>query len=411
MSARVVVSHLVVALVAFGLGWMATQGGGGASSAPTRGTGEPTAELAEVLRIDDPAERAVALAAFFEAADPASAIMLRELLVARDSDLHVDEIAETLFASWWAKSDPAAAFKGRVDPAWPNRHPGVREVVGVWVRRDPLAAAAGIETLPEAPSQGRIEGARAVLDGWFESEEFEDPRALFGLIRPLEPKARAFAIEHMLGAMIERRGIDATVEYVESLPINDNAIGVSVENEVRARMAVALLDHDVERAKAWAAKHGEGPENVGVLKHLAYYWARRDGQAAMEWALSLPDTPERKAIIRRVWLSWGFSDAEGSKEWLYARGPDELLMSIWTRHLRTLGRNDPDAALEVANGIADPKMRDRMVVLVVRSWMSADPEAAGAWMAEAGLSPTLEERIRKDPIPRARRSPIDPQAG
>ncbi|MBW2426700.1 MAG: hypothetical protein JRG86_20820 [Deltaproteobacteria bacterium] len=409
MGARAVVSHLAVAVLAFGLGWMATQGGGESASTAALTEGDPTAVLAEVLRIDDPAERAVALAGFFETADPASAIMLRDLLVSRDQELHVDEIAEILFASWWARADPKAAFSNRVDPAWTNRHPWVRTVAGEWVQRDPVAVAKAIDTLPQNPTQGRIEGARIVLDGWFAREETADPRPLFALIKPLEPKARAFAIERMLDGMIEQRGIDATEQYVESVATKSDGFAVSVESELMSRMGVALLDHDVERAKAWAARHAES--NVGVLKHLAYYWARRDGEAAMNWAISLPDTPDRGAIIKRVWLSWGFSDAEGSKQWLYARGPDEMLMGIWTRHLRTLGKNDPDAALEVANGISDPKMRDRMVVLVVRSWMSADPEAAGAWLAEAGLSPKLEERIRKDPIPRARRNPIDPQAG
>ncbi|MBW2497413.1 MAG: hypothetical protein JRF61_09095 [Deltaproteobacteria bacterium] len=410
MRARVVVSHLVVALLAFGLGGMVMKGGGGSSSAPA---GEPTARLAEVLKIEDPIDRTVSLARFLETADPASAIMLRELLFARDPELYVDAVTETLFASWWARSDPAAAFKNQVSPPWRDRHPWMRAVVSEWVRRDPVAAAEAVKGLPETIGQGRIEGARALMDGWFQNDQFNDPRPLFALLHPLEPKARARAIETLLDSMIESQGIDATEQYVESLKADPVAFGVSVESEIMSRMAVALLNHDVERAVAWAEKHGDEHDNVGVLKHLAYYWARRDGEAAMEWAISLPDTPVRRQLIKNVWRSWGFGDAEGSRQWLYARGPEEPLRQIWQQHLRTLGRNDPAAAMEVALGLSDPEVRETTVVIVARSWLSADPEAAEAWIAKAGLSPEVEERIRKTPERRQRpRSETDEaQAG
>jgi hypothetical protein len=409
MRARVVASHLVVALLAFGLGWIATKGGGGSSAAPSR---EPTAQLAEVLRMEDPIDRTAALTRFLETADPASAIMLRELLVARDPELHVDPVTETLFASWWAKSDPASAFKNRVNPPWRDRHPWMRAVVIEWVQRDPIAATEAVKELPETIGQGRIEGARALMDGWFQNDEFNDPRPLLSLIHPLEPKARAHAIETLLDSMIESQGIDATEQYVESLEADITAFGVSVESEMISRMAVALLDHDVERAVAWAEKHGDEDDNVGVLKHLAYYWGRRDGEAAMEWAISLPDTPVRRQLIKSVWRSWGFGDAEGARQWLYDRGPEQPLRQIWQQHLRTLSQNDPAAAMEVALGLSDPEVRERMVVIVARSWLSADPESAEAWIAEAGLSPAVEERIRTAPDrqPRTRSQTDEAQA-
>ena len=70
-----------------------------------------------------------------------------------------------------AKADPEAAFRNRVDPAWTNRHPWVRTVAEEWVQRDPVAVAKAIDSLPQNPTQGRIEGARVVLDGWFERDE------------------------------------------------------------------------------------------------------------------------------------------------------------------------------------------------------------------------------------------------
>jgi hypothetical protein len=397
MSARTLLTHLVVAALAFALGWSLSRGGPEAPSRQTVADADPAAAFAEILRIDDPRERTLALVSFFDRTDPSSAIMLRDVLTATESGLIVDEIAETLFAAWWAEADPAAAFANVVDPAWADRHPWVRTVTQEWVRRDPLAAVAAVESLPPGPTRGRLEAARVLLDEWFVPEDFADPTPLVGLVRQFELKPRARAVEHMLDRMIDARGIEATERFVEALPPDSDSIGVSIQQEFMARMGVALLDHDIARAQAWAAKHGHGREGVGVLKHLAYYWALKDGPAAMTWAMDLPDTPERAGVIKRAWISFGHADPEGARSWLHAREPDDLLLGIYARHLRHLVQEDPDRALELAQKASDPAVRERMLVALGRGWMRSDPEAAGAWLANGGLSKEVQEQIRSAP--------------
>ena len=397
MTARLFVSHLVVGALALGLGWFLSR----ATDGPPAGieVSEPVAELAAILRLDDPNERAVSLARFFESTDPAWASRLREeLIAAREDEFNVDEIAEILFASWWAKSDPSAAFGNIVHPPWANRHPWVRTVVQEWMRKDPLAALAAIETMPQTrPTMGIVEAARFALDGWLSRDDLGDPEPLFGLVRQLDLKARGRAIERILDSLILKRGVDATEQFVGSLPIDPDSLGVDVSKEMVARMGVALLDYDVDRAIAWAAKHGEGPQNVGVLKHLAFYWAARDGPAAMAWARSLPESRGKRFVIKRAWMSFGKSRTEKARTWLEAQEPDQNLAQIYAQYVRILAREQPERALELANKATDSEVRDRLVVAAARGWMSSDPESARAWIVSSGISEELEQQISQIP--------------
>ncbi len=397
MTFRSVMTHVAAALVAFGIGWQLAPRDAepGSASSFFAATGDPSATLVEILRIDDARERATQLASFFDATDPSMAPLLRDLLVDPDAGLIVDETVESLFAQWWAEADPQAAFAATVNPRWTERHPWMRQVLRAWSRKDPVAAAIAVIQIPNGPSQGRIEAARVVVDEWLALDEMPDPTPLLAVIKQLEPMARGGALGHLVSTMLKEDGIDATLDFVRSVPPDkDGLLGGSVQHEILARTGVALLDHDVDRAVDWAREQADGPNGIGVQKHLAYYWGIRDGRAAMEWAISLPDSAARPAIIKRAWISFGRKHPDEAREWLTARRPDEMLQSIYARHIRTVAETDPERALALAERAVDDEIRQHMFAAAARGWMKSDPEAASAWLAEAGLPAELERQIR-----------------
>jgi len=233
-----------------------------------------------------------------------------------------------------------------------------------------------------------------VLDAWFGLETLPDPTPLLGLFGHVEPKPRALAMQRMLDSLVERSGLEAAERFVESVPDLSDAIGLDVEQELMSRMAVVLLDHDVERAVAWAAKHGEGRAGVGIRKHLAYYWGLRDGPAAMAWATALPDTPERGAVVKRAWVSFGRKRPDEARAWLLERGPGPALVGIYAQHLRNVAREDPEQARALAPRVTDEAVRERMLVAVGRGWIRSEPEAVEAWLASGVLSPQQAARVR-----------------
>lgn len=399
MSARLLVSHLAAALLAFGLGWGLSHSQTDARKITREATRDPAAAFANALQIEDPRARAEALAQFFEVADPAWATLLHGEVTREGTPLVLDEISETLFASWWAQADPEEAFANRVEPAWADRHPWLRQVMHEWLRRDPTSAIAAVETLPPDTALGRFEALHVLTSEWFEQEIVVDPTPLFALIRVLEPKARAGAITSLLKGSIKNRGLDATEQYVASLPKDDSA-GVSVQQELMSRMGVVLLDIDVDRAVRWVEKHGQGRDGSGLPIHLAFYWGLKDGAAAMAWAMSLPDSSQRPKIIERAFHSFALAQKDVAQEWLLAQDPDGPLEGVYARALRQIAATDPERALEIAGAAKDSDRRQRFLAIIGGVWMNTDRDAAEAWLKGANLPPELVQRVRAAAPPR-----------
>ena len=395
MNGRSFASHLVVAGLALLLGWGLSSMRPSESAQPSVGTLKgPVADFTEALRIEAPAQRTVALAEFFERVDPEWAPSLRAEVNTQGSDLVLDEVSEMLFASWWARHDPRAAFENVVDPPWAGRHPWVRSVMREWVKQDPLAAVAAVDSLPELESKGRMEATRVVVDGWFAQSEVADPTPLVQLLAGLEVKPRGRAIKHLIDTMIESRGIDATEQFVEAIPASFEAGGQNVRAELMARMGMALLDHDLDRAIAWANEHGQGRKGSGIRKHLAFRWGLRDGPGAMRWTTNLPDEPERPAIVKRAWLSFTRKDPDGARDWLASQEPNRALQGVYANFLIHVAEQDPERALSLARSATDPEVRDKMLIAVGKGWMKADPKAAESWLSQSELPPDHAQRVR-----------------
>lgn len=394
MNARAIATHLGVAVLAFALGYAVFSNRAG-STPEIRHSDDPVAEFAEIVQIEDAHARARGLVDFFASADPAWAERLRDAVDPAESKIVLDEIGEILFASWWARSNPEAAFERRIDPAWRNRNPWLREVMIAWSATDPTQAAKAANTLPPNPDRGVVEAVRILVDHWWDKPESADPTPLLDLIRKLEVVPRAGAIQRLIELSMKHRGVEATEAFVESLPEEED-IGVSVQSEVLARFGQSLLEYDKDHAIRWANKHGRGRKGSGVLRHLAFSWGQKDGPEAMQWAMNLEDETQRPAIVYRVWLSFRQEKPEEAAQWLLAQGPIPALEGVYARYLTGLGLEKKQTeAFEIAERAEDAALRDRLRAAVATGWAQSDPEATTKWLETAKLAPELEERIRK----------------
>ncbi len=396
MNSTSVITHIAAALAAFGLGWLLANANGpdtpsGPSSSITNEAA--AAELESILGVEDPRDRANRLTTLFDQTDPSAALALHEILAQKGSQLFIDEMAEILFARWWAESDPESAFLNPINPPWIERHPWMRTVLREWAQQDPIAAARAVQTLQAGPLKGRLEGARVVVDAWLTLETMPDPSSLMGAIKQLEPLARGGALEHLVDSMVKARGIDATLDFVRGVP-PDDALGGSVQQELLARTAVALIDHDIDRATDWAREQQGRPHGAGVQKHLAYYWGLRDGLAAIEWAVALPDAPQKSSVIKRAWLSFSRRQPDQAREWLTSRPPDPLMRGTYGPFIRNLAETEPESAMSLADSTIDVELRDWLRATAGEGWMKSDPTAATAWLQQSGLPPELAARVR-----------------
>lgn len=393
MHARLVVSHLLTALIAGGLGWSIHQTQDESMQLAREAKSDPVAAFTDVLRIEDPLVRARALSDFFVHADPSWAPMLRAEVNQDDGGLVLDEMGETLFSAWWSRANPEAAFSNRVTPGWTDRHPWLREVMLEWLRQNPIRAAEAVATLPPALEAGRFEATRVLMDGWFKLDPVPDTTPLVALLRPLDLMPRSAAIRRMLEASVEARGLDATEQFVESFPREDT-IGVDIQDEMMKRMTAVLVDFDVDRALRWAAKHGEGREGSGILLHLAYYWGHKDGPAAMKWAMGLPEIREKRTIVKRAWISFFQSQPDASVKWLQDYEPEGPLKPIYVFTVGPVAYKNPKQAIALAEKATDPALRQQLLYAVGQAYLAADPKAATEWLPSSGLPQQTQDQLR-----------------
>ena len=398
MNTRTTAGIAIGLLAAFSFGWLVRGGpapGGGAATAPeATASHESPFALEAILAIESPRERTRALLQLLDETDPAVALAMHEKMRELRKAGAVDEIAEILVASWWAEAAPETAFAHPVNPQWPDRHPWIRTVIQLWAPEDPEAAAYAVQSLSNAPADGRTAAARAVVAAWIDLDPLPDPTPLFGVLQNLEPIERGGALLHIARSLIETRGIEATLDYVRGIGTAGSNLQGDVRKEFFARTGVALLDLDTSAAAAWAAENADKPEGPGIHKHVAYYWALIEGRPAMDWAYALPDSPAKATILKRAWISFSRKHEADAKAWLTERPPSPLMRGTYRRFIRDLAKTDPEAGLALADRTEAPSLRDDMRAAAGEGWMTVDPQAATAWLAEAELPPALAPRVR-----------------
>lgn len=407
MNSRLIASHLAACLLGLGAAYLGMTRSEPSAPSPGSSTEAPIEALRTAVQIEDAPKRVRALLELFESTDPKWAPALRDSVNQEGSQIVLDEVGEMLFAAWWARTDPKAAFDGKVDPAWANRHPWIREVMRAWVAVEPKQATEAVGALPPGPDRGKVEAIRVLVDHWWDNPGNTDAGPILALFNNLELRTRASAIARLAEKSLEKRGVEATEAFVEAVPVTDD-IAFDVRQEVFARYVQALVDHDIEAALRFTDEHAKDREGLGVMRHLAFSWGLKDGPAAMAWAENLPDTAPRNRIVMRAWLSFRQAKPEEASQWLLAHEPNDALLLVYRRYLTGTASQDPKQALAIAERAKDPKLRNELLTAVGIGWMKTDPKAAGEWLEGVGLPPELEEQVRQGEHadPQAHMTPI-----
>ena len=131
-----------------------------------------------------------------------------------------------LFAIWWARFDPESAYEWSTD--FRNGvDTGIRtEIVRLWARADPSAAARLVKTMPGRQSE-RLEFWSAVAVGWYESRQ---------------PGIEAF-LESAQGSL-EQNAVVEVIELIQGVVNETNEKFARVENVRKFRMIPKELDHE-----------------------------------------------------------------------------------------------------------------------------------------------------------------------
>jgi hypothetical protein len=276
-----------------------------------------------------------------------------------------------------------------------------RTVLDEWARRDPEAVLDVVQRFPGGDPERLLDATEALIRGWFQADAA--PEKLLPLIEPLPlGRARNDAIDVFVNAMADARGVEATIGFVEALPEGGLT---NFKTQFYRRLATAIAHRDPQRAIAWAQKQSGGPYGQNLLRRVGARWGWLEGALAMDWALSLPESESRAGILRETYRGFRMRDRERADAWMREQSPTLILEPAYSLYLVGVARDDPREALRLLDGVVDENLKDRLIVVVARSWLRTEPAAAETWLQSAGLSSELTTRIRE------RRGPSEKSAG
>ena len=329
----------------------------------------------------DPLGRVVEFGALLPTLGPTAAPALVKALEASPLDGGDPEFA--LFGIWWARFDPQAALAWTTTERRAQFASVVAAVIRSWAHEDPekaLGAARGLQS--EAQRELAIDAAIA---GWDESGQ----PGLLESVTQLKGRDQ----QRIAGSVARRRvlalGPAEAFRWVESLQATP---------ELREMMAVRVASSAAEvagggpLAAAWATPRVRSDDRLsGYPRRVATRWVAHDPEAAMAWLATLPAGADRSDGVAEAFRAWAIRDYHEAFAWI-----EKAELQPWNEpalaiYARAIASERPKEAMEHAQRISDPELREATMTVVGQVWTSKDREAASAWLAQPGVP----ERVRR----------------
>jgi hypothetical protein len=353
-----------------------------ARSAPITSDEEIGARATEILNNGkDPLGRVTEFSALLPTLGPTAAPALVKAIEASPLDGGDPEFV--LLGMWWARFDPQAAMAWTATERRAQYATVIAGIIRSWAHSDPAAALAAARGLP---SQGQQELAiDAAIAGWDES----GAPGLLERVADLQDRD-----QQRLAASVARRrvlslGPEGAFRWVESL---EAAPPFREMIAVRVASASAEVTGGGAIAAAWATPRVRSDDRLsGYPRRIATRWVAKDPEAAMAWLATLPAGADRSDGVAEAFRAWAIRDYRAAFEWI-----EKAELQPWNEpalaiYARAIANDHPKEAIEHAQRISDPELREGTMIVVGQIWTSKDREAASAWLAQPGIP----ERVRR----------------
>jgi len=301
----------------------------------------------------------------------------------------VDEIADlggglyaTVFEKWAEKDPRAAAAWAETLPEGDIRVSAFTSSVRHWGKHNPLAAKAWVDGLP--PSGSRSNAIINLSTRWVE----KDPEAA----------AQWYSMHYDMGDVMLEWSFDAiaewysksnpqgAAEWVMNLPDDlkskDWAISVVAEewavrdpmaaiewlkssgvssytiNQTFRGVAFRLAENSTLKAVTWAQSLISGKERENALNGVAFKWAEKDHAAAIHWFENLEDPVDKENIAEGIADAWARKDPISAAKWAESLEWSEARLKAIDQVSRKFGNKKFESAVEWAEKIQPVSSRD-----------------------------------------------------
>lgn len=262
----------------------------------------------------------------------------------------------------------------------------------------------------------------SVLTGWATVDGAGASAYLNGIEDDREKRYASFGV--LQGMLVN--GVDEALSFVQSLPEaegDDRSKGM-----LMGMITSEMLEQGLDQAKGWVDSVQDPALRSGALTRVAMEIMREDRQAAADWIAKYGNEEAAAPAVNRLADSLAREDPQAVLTWadnLSGQAKVEAYgqaMGSWTQadpeaagaylanlassperdaavegYATRVSREDPVAAMEWAKTISDSEIRKGAEIDVARDWYRNDQAAAQEWINAASLS---EQEVQSITDPR-----------
>lgn len=287
----------------------------------------------------------------------------------------------------WTKGDaPAAAEWVERNLSGAARFSALNAVASTWAESDAAGAEQWARRLPDLEERGN---SLLAIAGEMTRD---DPAAALALAVDLPPGL--VRDEFLLHAAGEWAGRDAksAIEWGQQIQNED------LRAQMLAAIATGFAEKDPAAAAALAAQSmpaGRAQDDavVGIVQR----WVQQNPEQAAAWVAAFPEGTLRDTALEAVVKLWADRDLTEAGAWvnsLSARAGSDVAIAAYVEKLAV---QFPEMAVEWAQEIRSPVLRDERLVHLAELWLHHDAPAARQWIDQAPLAPETKARLLAPP--------------
>lgn len=307
-----------------------------------------------------------------------------------------------------------------------------RLMMWYWGRQDPRGMLKETQTWPEVRAQRMAAGeavywilkqegydaARAVFDALPNHQrdpalahlvlayvESGDAPNLLELIDSYDLRdERDFAAGIVVGRILEVKGPEGLMQWVESLPDGPGTSNDIKAVAFRAAQSELMRRDQFDALEGWLERVAEQPWAAGGgWRTIGIHLAKRDPMRAIAWAEALPPEKGRDEVLAETLRAFASHDRVGALQWMRARPPARDLDAGAARLAYEFAARNPDAALEMVGRIQDPEVFAQAEKMLTVHWRSLGEKRRAGLLEKLAAIPRPAGQAADGSLTNARR--------
>ena len=268
--------------------------------------------------------------------------------------------------------------------------PYITDEVRSFIRRDPELAIALIDEVTN--ESGRSILVNSIGSTWAESDL---KAALAWANQQTDSKIKNEILVGVI-SIWAKTNFEAALAYVQSLPPGASQDGLISIPFFQAAFKANSVQGAIAMMRSLPAGRTKDLAASGISGSMSQAPTTAEPQAAMDIAAGIGDSEMRTNAQANVILRWFARDRAAAIQWMQSLpvGPTRDLAAMYiARDLSMRNIEDRPAAVNMASGIGDTKMRTDALKSAVKFWYRVDPAAAIQWMQSLPVGPSKDTAV------------------